>query len=424
MTDTSKDDDLTAAHMAGYHLRDDEVRKLTERAEKAEAGAFQANVIASHLRTRVAALEGALTPSCDTKAAYIGESSFFEDFFDSEGEERTRKITVPWTTIKEIMAAIRNFAALTAPDTQPIFDLIAHLHRQRDFSARTFGPGARTAGVCDHIRRELAEIEAAPADITEWVDVILLALDGAWRSGAQPEEIAAAVEAKQTKNERRDWPDWRTCDPNKAIEHNRGGEAPAPQAATCNDSLQVGAVKESLTTATADVLAAVRKLGAKERGWKPGDDAECMGEGDGELGLAAALYLLPYEATVGGEKLLKQDDFIRLDMILELTCGWSLKPIIDRRERLVQGVAFGLAEIERLDRAAQTDEPECCIACDKPFQDGDRYFPDTDGGYIHADCCGDRASYTNADGEPLGPTDPIPEPSVWGDERLDRRGEG
>lgn len=116
----------------------------------------------------------------------------------------------------------------------------------------------------------------------------------------------------------------------------------APQPAT---------VKESLTTAAADVLAAVRKLGVKEHGWKTGDDAESMGEGDGELGLAAALYLLPYEATVGGEKLLKQDDFIRLDMILELTCGWSLKPIPDRRERLVQGVAFGLAEIERLDRA-------------------------------------------------------------------------
>lgn len=27
------------------------------------------------------------------------------------------------------------------------FDLVAHLYRQREFSARTFGPGARTAGV-------------------------------------------------------------------------------------------------------------------------------------------------------------------------------------------------------------------------------------------------------------------------------------
>lgn len=105
------------------------------------------------------------------------------------------------------------------PEDHTYFDLIAHLHRQRAFSEKTFGPGTRTAGVCDHIRRELREIEAAPADITEWVDVILLALDGAWRSGATPEQIAIAIEAKQTRNELRSWPDWRTQDPNKAIEH-------------------------------------------------------------------------------------------------------------------------------------------------------------------------------------------------------------
>lgn len=100
-------------------------------------------------------------------------------------------------------------------------NIIKHLHRQRAFSHRIFGPGARTAGVCDHIRKELKEIEAAPTDLSEWVDVILLALDGAWRAGFEPEEIAAAIETKQTKNEGRNWPDWRTSDPKKAIEHVR-----------------------------------------------------------------------------------------------------------------------------------------------------------------------------------------------------------
>lgn len=108
---------------------------------------------------------------------------------------------------------------------QPVaFDLVAHLERQREFSLRTFGPGARTAGVCDHIRKELAEIEADPADLKEWVDVILLALDGAWRAGHEPANIAAAIAAKQTKNEGRTWPDWRTADPNKAIEHDRSAD--------------------------------------------------------------------------------------------------------------------------------------------------------------------------------------------------------
>lgn len=105
------------------------------------------------------------------------------------------------------------------------FDLVTHLHRQRDFSERTFGPGARTAGVIDHIRKELVEVEMAPDDVTEWVDVVLLALDGAWRSGHSPEQIAAAIAAKQAKNEARNWPDWRTAEPGKAICHIKKGGA-------------------------------------------------------------------------------------------------------------------------------------------------------------------------------------------------------
>lgn len=104
------------------------------------------------------------------------------------------------------------------------FDLIAHLERQRQFSFRTFGPGNRTKGVVDHIRKELREIEAAPHDLKEWVDVILLALDGAWRCGHSPEQIATGIDVVQTRNEGRTWPDWRTADPDKAIEHDRRGE--------------------------------------------------------------------------------------------------------------------------------------------------------------------------------------------------------
>ncbi|MFY2060193.1 dATP/dGTP pyrophosphohydrolase domain-containing protein [Achromobacter xylosoxidans] len=101
------------------------------------------------------------------------------------------------------------------------FDFVAHLALQAEFSARTFGPGARVAGVCDHIRKELIEVETSGGDLKEWVDVIILGLDGAWRSGATPQEIIAAIVAKQAKNEARTWPDWRTVDPNKAIEHQR-----------------------------------------------------------------------------------------------------------------------------------------------------------------------------------------------------------
>jgi hypothetical protein len=99
------------------------------------------------------------------------------------------------------------------------FDFLAHLHHQRAFSERTFGPGERTAGVLDHIRKELREIEQEPSDLSEWIDVVILALDGAWRIGASPEEIIAALVAKQAKNEARTWPDWKTAEPGKAIEH-------------------------------------------------------------------------------------------------------------------------------------------------------------------------------------------------------------
>jgi hypothetical protein len=110
---------------------------------------------------------------------------------------------------------------LVAYGSPPKFDLVDHLDRQRRFSEKTFGPGARTKGVVDHIRKELGEIEADPTDVMEWVDVIILAFDGAWRAGWKPAEIVEAIVAKQTRNEARDWPDWRTADPDKAIEHVR-----------------------------------------------------------------------------------------------------------------------------------------------------------------------------------------------------------
>lgn len=102
------------------------------------------------------------------------------------------------------------------------FDFISHLHRQRTWSHHTFGPGDRTEGVIDHIRKELTEIEDDPTDVSEWIDVVILALDGAWRAGYTPEQIVAALVSKQEKNERRKWPDWRTATPGKAIEHERG----------------------------------------------------------------------------------------------------------------------------------------------------------------------------------------------------------
>ena len=102
-----------------------------------------------------------------------------------------------------------------------IFDLITYLNRQRKFSTKAFGPGTRSKGIVDHIRKELVEIEADPGDVKEWLDVATLALDGAWRCGATSEQIALALVEKLKRNEGRTWPDWRMASPDKAIEHDR-----------------------------------------------------------------------------------------------------------------------------------------------------------------------------------------------------------
>lgn len=126
-----------------------------------------------------------------------------------------------------------------------------HLTRQAAFSRATFGPGPRTEGVSEHIGKELKEValvysnndgmpEAGPDTsvhmdaAAEWTDVAILGLDGLTRAiwTAHPEwdahrvalHACTLIAEKQGKNERRDWPDWRTADPRKAIEHHRGHE--------------------------------------------------------------------------------------------------------------------------------------------------------------------------------------------------------
>ena len=63
------------------------------------AMAYRAGQAAS--AERIKALEEALTPSAGTKYAFLGE------FRQAVG---SRKVTIEWTTIKEIMQAIRDHA--------------------------------------------------------------------------------------------------------------------------------------------------------------------------------------------------------------------------------------------------------------------------------------------------------------------------
>jgi hypothetical protein len=107
------------------------------------------------------------------------------------------------------------------------FNLVAHLHRQREWSERVLGPGERTIRLTEHIKKEIEEVRASPNDLEEWIDIAIIAFDGAWRAGYSPEQIAAALVRKQVKNEGRTWPDWRTIPPDEPLEHDRRSDTKA-----------------------------------------------------------------------------------------------------------------------------------------------------------------------------------------------------
>jgi hypothetical protein len=62
---------------------------------------------------------------------------------------------------------------------------------------------------------------AKPKDLEEWIDIIILGMDSAWRAGYSPEQIAAALIRKQAKNERQEWLDPKTIQAGMPIEHVR-----------------------------------------------------------------------------------------------------------------------------------------------------------------------------------------------------------
>jgi hypothetical protein len=99
------------------------------------------------------------------------------------------------------------------------FSLADYVTRQREFSDTTFGPGRRTVGVVKHIQKELEEIQRDPDDWMEWIDVIILAIDGASRAGATGADIERLLEEKLAINKARDWP--KPTSEDEPVEHIR-----------------------------------------------------------------------------------------------------------------------------------------------------------------------------------------------------------
>lgn len=102
--------------------------------------------------------------------------------------------------------------------------IIGYIEKQIAWSLAVFGPGRRTKGICEHIRLELNEVEAKPDDLEEWCDVIILALDGAWRAGYSPSQIVDALKYKQSRNFLRSYP--KPVSEDHPSEHVRPAEPP------------------------------------------------------------------------------------------------------------------------------------------------------------------------------------------------------
>lgn len=86
-------------------------------------------------------------------------------------------------------------------------DLVAELRdRLIPWSRKTFGDGMRTVGICKHIEKELDEIRENPFSVEEWIDVAILALDGAWRTSVTAEEAVDVLFKKLAKIRTRTYP--------------------------------------------------------------------------------------------------------------------------------------------------------------------------------------------------------------------------
>jgi hypothetical protein len=97
-----------------------------------------------------------------------------------------------------------------------------YLRDQMEWSRRTFGEAKRTLRICDHISKELKEIQDNPEDFQEWIDVIILAMDGFWRHGGSPGRLMQMLRHKQSKNFARRW--LVPTNEDVAVEHDRSGE--------------------------------------------------------------------------------------------------------------------------------------------------------------------------------------------------------
>ena len=83
------------------------------------------------------------------------------------------------------------------------WSLVEWCKRQWAWSDETFGPDNRTKGIVQHIKKELKEVEKDPQDLEEWVDVMILAMDG-FRKEVEPLAASSGIGQEADKEFRQD----------------------------------------------------------------------------------------------------------------------------------------------------------------------------------------------------------------------------
>lgn len=130
-------------HMVeGYNILNKQLAASQNREDELEATvndcqqAFSDSVNhGDELKAKLDSLTAALTPSVMTKLEYWGTFVFTENVMDMYGNECTATHTVPWTTVKEIMANILAIAANIRDHKEPTDPLGESLKREEEMRA-------------------------------------------------------------------------------------------------------------------------------------------------------------------------------------------------------------------------------------------------------------------------------------------------
>jgi hypothetical protein len=229
-------------------------------------------------------------------------------------------------------------AAWAPPVTDTIRD---EFRKQFQWSRATFGEGYRMVAILQHIRDELAEVKAKPDDPVEWIDVALLALDGAWRCrNLDADSVMALMVEKMRKNRTRKWAPVTGDEPCRHVE-----ESALPVSESCSglsySQTQGDAVRASVANAAHVAWS----------GWIKYEHSKCSPMPNGSLVIPADLVtrwkrqsLTDYENLPASEKV---SDLKEADRYLDAVRAHLPVPP-DASDLLAQERAEIVRELEQL----------------------------------------------------------------------------